>query len=891
MANYNVGNIEIGVISSSAKALSSLDQTIAKLKEFKKIDKNLQDIFLRINQLANGLKKLEKINIAVLNYQIEGITKSTKTLVEELSKIDQPTFSETAKSLNQLGNAFRQFDKLKDFDFRAMYNSFNSLNRIITPFLQKLKDSEASLVAMASVLNNLKTKTITKATQELAKTDKQAKKLKSTVKGIDFSKIFNIGKIYFLFNYTKRIATSFGNMIASAVDFNETLNKFQVSMGGYQSDVYKQSLKFVEDITKAFNLSTESIMNYMSTFKNMLSAFGNIKPEQSSQLSETLTRMALDYASLFNVEVDRAMEQFQSVLSGQIRTIRSVSGYDVSEASIYNVYKELGGTKTMRQLDQMEKRLLRIIALQQQMEETGAVSDFDKTINSTANQFKQLTETMKEIGRWIGELTMFFIEPFIEKVLGFAIAVREILKSINIALGYAYEEFEGGGLFGETEQEAEDTLEAVENLKRSMLGFDKINVLGATDGTSETTSNYDILLSKIKEYESKVDEVSNKANEISKSILEWLGYTYDVNGQLEGTGERLKGILGIVGGIVTTFATSTIFTKVSGLISSITALGAEGGALATVGSKLGVIGAIVTVVVGLFATLYKTNEDFKKSIDEIILRLKENLAPQFESIKNTFMSLYESAKPFLEWLWNEALPFIGELLASSIANGITRIVSIFEILSGVIGVVWELLKGFTLLLDTAIGGIAVFASAFATGELSVIDEWANSISERFKEVGNNLLEFFKSIGKGIGNLFISSINNVIDIINKLSFDVPDWIPGIGGEHFGFSIPNIPMLANGGIIKQPTVAMMGEYAGANSNPEIVTPENLMRQVFVESMLPIAQIIASGNNEVVGAIEDLANRPIEMNGRKVSEAIYSDLEKVSIRKGKTMFATTG
>lgn len=889
MANYNVGNIEIGVISSSAKALSSLDQTIAKLKEFKKIDKNLQDIFLRINQLANGLKKLEKINIAVLNYQIEGITKSTKTLVEELSKIDQPTFSETAKSLNQLGNAFRQFDKLKDFDFRAMYNSFNSLNRIITPFLQKLKDSEASLVAMASVLNNLKTKTITKATQELAKTDKQAKKLKSTVKGIDFSKIFNIGKIYFLFNYTKRIATSFGNMIASAVDFNETLNKFQVSMGGYQSDVYKQSLKFVEDITKTFNLSTESIMNYMSTFKNMLSAFGNIKSEQSSQLSETLTRMALDYASLFNVEVDRAMEQFQAVLSGQIRTIRTVSGYDVSEASIYNVYKELGGTKTMRQLDQMEKRLLRIIALQQQMEQTGAVSDFDKTINSTANQFKQLTETMKEIGRWIGQLTMFFIEPFIEKVLGFAIAVREILQYLNKSLGYVYEEFEGGGFFGKVETDAEDTLEAVENLKHSLLGFDKINVLGTTDTSEET--NYDLLLSKIKEYEGKVDEVSNKANEISKSILEWLGYTYDVNGQLEGTGERLKGILGIVGGIVTTFATSTIFTKVSGLISSITALGAEGGALATVGSKLGVIGAIVTVVVGLFATLYKTNEDFKKSIDEIILRLKENLAPQFESIKNTFMSLYESAKPFLEWLWNEALPFIGELLASSIANGITRIVSIFEILSGVIGVVWELLKGFTLLLDTAIGGIVVFASAFATGELSVIDEWANSISERFKEVGNNLLEFFKSIGKGIGNLFISSINNVIDIINKLSFDVPDWIPGIGGEHFGFSIPNIPMLANGGIIKQPTVAMMGEYAGANSNPEIVTPENLMRQVFVESMLPIAQIIASGNNEVVGAIEDLANRPIEMNGRKLSEAIYSDLEKVSIRKGKTMFATTG
>lgn len=571
------------------------------------------------------------------------------------------------------------------------------------------------------------------------------------------------------------------------------------------------------------------------------------------------------------------------------RSIRSVSGYDVSETSIFNIYKELGGTKTMRQLDQVEKRLLRIIAVQQQMEKTEALGDFAKTINTTANQLKQLGETFKEIGRWLGQLTMVYMQPFVEGLLAGAIALRELLKALNLAKGYVYEDFGEKSIFGEMTESADNANESINALKRNLLGFDKLNILSET--TSSETTDYSLLTSKIKEYARGLDEVTNKATELSKKILEWLGYTYNVNGELEGTGTRLKAILGIVGALITTITTSAIFTKVSGLISGITALGAEGGALATVGSKLGVIGAIVTVVVGLFATLYKTNEDFKKSIDEIILRLKENLAPQFESIKQTFATIYESIKPLLDWLWNTALPAIGNILANTIANRIEQIVSLFGIVANAIGIVWQLIKALAIDLETIVQGIGAFINAIATGDTSYLDEFIENTKKRFEELGNQTIVFFRNIGKSIANFFISPLNTAIDLINKLSFDVPDWIPGIGGEHFGFNIPNIPMLANGGVINQPTVAMMGEYAGANSNPEIVTPENLMRQVFVESMLPIAQIIASGNNEVVGAIEDLANRPIEMNGRKVSEAIYSDLEKVSIRKGKTMFATTG
>jgi len=53
----------------------------------------------------------------------------------------------------------------------------------------------------------------------------------------------------------------------------------------------------------------------------------------------------------------------------------------------------------------------------------------------------------------------------------------------------------------------------------------------------------------------------------------------------------------------------------------------------------------------------------------------------------------------------------------------------------------------------------------------------------------------------------------------LSFKVPGWVPGLGGK--GFDVPNIPMLAAGGIVNSPTLAMIGE-----AGPEAVIPLDRM-----------------------------------------------------------------
>lgn len=73
----------------------------------------------------------------------------------------------------------------------------------------------------------------------------------------------------------------------------------------------------------------------------------------------------------------------------------------------------------------------------------------------------------------------------------------------------------------------------------------------------------------------------------------------------------------------------------------------------------------------------------------------------------------------------------------------------------------------------------------------------------------NKCEGFRNFFKGFINTIIKGINAVIGGLNKIKFDIPDWVPVIGGKEFGFNIKTIPLMAKGGIVDKPTLAMVGE----------------------------------------------------------------------------------
>lgn len=874
MANYQIGNIMLS---------------------FKVQSNNISN---SVNRIIKSFDKLNNINLSGIKRNFDGLTQAITPFLDKI-KSAEPALKSFVNSLD-FQKTYLQFEKIN-----AQLEKVKNNLGISNEKLQQAKLKTQALVDKntqnALKIENAKVK-LQKSNAQLEITNARLNKIKNTANktSTSFSKIFNLGRIYFWINYTKRVAQAIGNMMTSAINFNETLNKFQVSMGDY----YSQSIKFVNSLTYAFNLSTESIMNYQATFKNMLDAIGGLGESGISyQLSETLTRMAIDYASLFNVSIDRAMEQFQSTLSGQIRSIRTTSGYDVSEASIYALYQSIGGTKTMRQLDQVEKRLLRILAIQQQMSNTGAVNDFAKTLNSSANVLKQMSETWKEIGRWVGQLTMVYLEPFLEKFLGFSVALREILKSMNVARGYEYENLGKGGVFGQIEESAESAEEAVENLKSVLLGFDKLNILGSNTGNSVlggAIPDYSLITDQIAKYETKLDEVKNDANEIAEKILEWLGYHKEINEYVDEQGEKvenvvwvldegitkldiIKGTILTIGGIITA---SSIVKTINRIVTFITGLSVTAQTiLSTALSIAGVVAGIVLAV----KTAYENNEEFRESLDET-----------FQTFKDTgVIENFQGLLYLLKQIGNYLKTDFSESIGYSFKGVIDLINTIILLLQGDFkgalesyGKVWEdMWKGFDAAFGTNLfkfftETIPHFFKVTIPQAWNDFTDWLSTIPTWLY---NNV--WVKIANFGI-NVFAELVNGIISAINGITESLSsiwDWT-GIP------AIPEIPKwqptliamqpMANGGVVTSPTPALIGEYAGAKTNPEIVTPERLMREVFIDSMLPLVQAVVSGNAQVVQAIQENGQQPIELNGRKVSEAIYDDLRNVAIRKGNDL-----
>ena len=72
------------------------------------------------------------------------------------------------------------------------------------------------------------------------------------------------------------------------------------------------------------------------------------------------------------------------------------------------------------------------------------------------------------------------------------------------------------------------------------------------------------------------------------------------------------------------------------------------------------------------------------------------------------------------------------------------------------------------------------------------------------------------------NALVSGINSLIRGVNRIRFDVPDWVPGFGGKKFGFNIPQIPRLAVGGIVNMPGrgVPIGGAIAGESGREGVI-----------------------------------------------------------------------
>lgn len=192
--------------------------------------------------------------------------------------------------------------------------------------------------------------------------------------------------------------------------------------------------------------------------------------------------------------------------------------------------------------------------------------------------------------------------------------------------------------------------------------------------------------------------------------------------------------------------------------------------------------------------------------------VKNTCSETWNNIKTSISDKWGEVKQGTEDTWNNLTSWLGTTWGNISTSASTKWEEIKVSISGKwdelktkCSEVWENIKG---VFD---GVVTWIDNTFSVG-------WSNAwngIKNTFKTIFDSLVNIAKkplNLVITMVNAVISGVNKMIKALNNLNIDVPDWVPGIGGESFGFNfdtISPIPMLAKGGIVDSPTLAMVGE----------------------------------------------------------------------------------
>ena len=197
----------------------------------------------------------------------------------------------------------------------------------------------------------------------------------------------------------------------------------------------------------------------------------------------------------------------------------------------------------------------------------------------------------------------------------------------------------------------------------------------------------------------------------------------------------------------------------------------------------------------------------------------------WDGIKEIFSGIWGAIKNLLSGIWEAIKSIISGTLAvirtviSSILNTVKTIFSTsFNAVKTTVTTIFNAIKStITTVLGTIQTGINISLNTIKTVFSTVFTTIKNTVTDIFNSIWSSIKGVINSIiggVEGMSNAVVDGINIVIKALNNLSFDIPDWVPGMGGKTFGFNIPilstvSLPRLATGGIVDKATPLIAGE----------------------------------------------------------------------------------
>lgn len=495
----------VSSLARLANAGGSIDTVVSKLPDLGEGIMNIITSFAGIGdvsqpintfvqsiaQLANAGDKTKKTSD-----QLENLSKNLKSFFQAMStapKISRNTVQMT-QAIAQLANAGGNTGRAA----QSTANAFNRLGQGASGAVRKVN-------SLGSAIGNVGT---------------NAKRSAPSITSL-------VAKFWAL----KTAATKFTGAIESSMNFLEDYNYFQAafrqvadkvgktwSEAGYDSaeayaDSFSQRARELTDKMSGFDVSDNAILtanksgkslgmdpsmllNYQGQFAQLSSSMGTTS-EQALKLSNALTMIGADLASVKNLDFKTVYENLSSGLVGMSRAVDKY-GANIRVANLQQYASNLGLQTAVSKMDQASKAMLRTIVI---LDSTRyAWADMANTINMPANQLRILRANLVSCARALGNIFMPVIAAVLPYINGLVIAFQRLLTYIGSLLGV---DTKIGKMFGSIGGGSENLSEALDSIDDSGISDVDSSAKDTSNSLKDATKN----AKKLKQFLASYDEL------------------------------------------------------------------------------------------------------------------------------------------------------------------------------------------------------------------------------------------------------------------------------------------------------------------------------------------------------------------------------------------------
>jgi hypothetical protein len=742
----------IATLKQASAGMSGLDKITSFLNGLSNV--NTTASAKSINTVVNAIKKIPAA-VSGLNgvdfYSMSGSITQLTSALAPLSILDASSLKALGSAFNAIGKVPDLTDKLKATDLDSFASSCQKISTALTPLASQLDKVGNAFAKLPPQLS----KVVTQANRVTAANEKQRKSylsLSNQMNGF----MRNMAKLVSL----KAIAEYLGNAVAKFNDFYEATDLFHNAMGNLSGEadtlISKMQGLLGVDPTKA--------MTYMATIQSLGTSFG-LASDKAYILSKNLTQLAYDEGSYWNKNVAETFTAMSSAISGEIEPIRRL-GVDLSQARLQQELLALGFNKQVSSLSQADKAVLRYIAI---MKQTANVQgNLAQTIQSPANQIKILKAQLDMLAKSVGSLLYPALKAILPPLIAAVQLIREFVEWVAKLMGVkvVFTDFTKsadsvGGIGDAMDDTADSTKKAAKALKDYTMGFDELNIIDPTQGSSGSGSGA---------------SAGNILGDVDLSgydmFKDYIGTTIDE------VKAKLEKLAPLVAGIAAGFATWAIGNALMDALSKIKGDGTLIEGILKLW-KSPIMGAAVAVgiMVARFVDLYQNSEAFQKGLERVraMIYLAAEGLRQGWNISLTDGKLGESIK-YLKESFSNLKQVIWNLIPESWQEGIS---SAFKTISNVV-------KGLDLDvgdLITTLMGIGLIVSGHPVAGLAVLGFEAITVavrglgSESQKEafeMETDWFNAFKSMGEKVADFVGGAITAIGNLINDFAIFI-GWI--------------------------------------------------------------------------------------------------------------------